>query len=198
MQYLTLVFGMALTAAGVLLLFTGWRARRAGRSQQRALFTSAGWILLAASLLPWIILGGSDRGVAFAIMAFMLAGSMLVIFLGSRHSSNGRARNMRESVNGGAQSINGNNLLVRRVWVFLLAGPLSFAVAMAGTAVLYLAWTGSAANRLAVVMLLVPFAWAVLAIYATYDVSLRQRSATVMGLLAACCLAVFMLFPETR
>lgn len=198
MQHLTLVFGIALTMAGVGSLFAAWRARRAGQRRQRNVRVVAGWLLLCLSFVPWIVHGGNDRGVALAIMAFMLAGSTLVLLLGARHRANGRRRNGERDANGASDTRAGGwRLLVRRVWVFLLAGPVSFAVAMLATAALYLGWTGSAPDRLAAVMLAVPFAWTLLAIYATYDISLRQRSVAVLGLAAVSAAVLFVLLPET-
>ena len=200
-QLLPIPVAVAMTLAGVLVLQYAWRERRAGRRQRRRVVVVVAWLLLALSLAPWALAAGSDKGAAFAVILFMLAGSALVLRIGLLHSANrnGREREPRANGNGTGNENGGGSRILRRAWVFLLAGPLSGIVAIAASAGLFAAWnteTGSAANRLACVMLLVPVAWALLATWATYDVSLRARSSVVLGLLLASLALTYVAIPE--
>src|SRR5690606_15008216 len=117
----------------------------------------------------------------------MLSGIALVLRAGWREAGNGRARVEREPRGNGASG-GGVVLFLRRAWVFVLSGPLAFAAALLLAAAMYSAWdveSGSAANRLAAVILFVPFAWALLAIGATYDTRLRYRTLAVGAFLLA-------------
>ncbi|MBW3567601.1 MAG: hypothetical protein KY410_06535 [Proteobacteria bacterium] len=203
-QFLPISAAVVMMLAGVLLLQYAWRERRAGRRQRRRVVVVVAWLVLALSLAPWTFVAGIDKGAAFAVILFMLAGSALVLRAGLLHSTNrnGREREPRANRNGNGGSGNGDGArsrMVRRAWVFLLAGPLSGVASIAASAGLFAAWnteTGSAANRLACVMLLVPVAWALLATWATYDVSLRARSSIVLGLLLASLTLTYVAMPE--
>lgn len=190
----------ALSAGGVLLLQRAWHERRAGRARRRTVFVLSAWALLAAAFIPWAMAAGADKGAAFAVMVLMLAGTALVLRAGMQHAGNGRRATEREArTNDAADADGGWRLLSRRIAVFLLAGPVSFAVSIVLAACVFAAWnvtSGSAANRLAAVMLFVPFAWSVLAVYATYDAPLRQRSVVVFALLFAGLAGAFLVTPE--
>ena len=147
----------------------------------------SGWGMTGLSFIPWALATGADKGATLCVMAFMLAGTAVVLRAGFRHE--GRTPRKREPrENGNGALLSARQLLARRVAVFLLAGPVSGAVAMLATANVFAWWnveTGSAANRLAVTLLMMPFAWALLATLATYDVPLRRRSVFVFGFAAA-------------
>lgn len=198
MNLLILVIAAAMPIAAALLLRQGWRARRAGHPQRRLAFMLSAWTLLLLSFVPWTAASGADRGVAFAITAFMLAGFVLVLLAG-REGNGSRKRAEREPrTNGNGNEQSGTRLLLRRICVFLLAGPVSAAIALLITAAAFAWWnveTGSAANRLAAALLLMPFAWALLAIWTTYDVPLRRRSLVMAGV-ALVSVAGVMLAPE--
>ncbi|HEX7048504.1 MAG TPA: hypothetical protein VF275_13135 [Gammaproteobacteria bacterium] len=180
----------AMTIAAALLLREGWRARRAGHMKRRLTLMLSAWSLLLLSFIPWTFASGADRGIAFGITVFMLAGFVLVL-MAARESNGSRKRAEREPrTNGngnGASELSGTRLLLRRIYVFLLAGPISAVIALLVTANAFAWWnveTGSAANRLAAALLIMPIAWALLAIWTTYDVSLRRRSLVAFGLAA--------------
>lgn len=184
------IAGYAALIAGVLFVWRGWHARRAGRLAERRAFVGIGWLAIAMSFAPWMVAGGADRGVALALIVFMLAGVCLLLHAMFTGKGNGRRGNGRDASSNGASNagFGGWRLFLRRSWVFLLAGPVSAAAATFAAAALFGLWnveTGSAANRLAAVLLLVPIAWSALAIWATYDVPLRRRSLVVFGFLLA-------------
>ena len=188
-QNVLMIVALLLSMTGAVLLYLAWQARRSGKRTRRTVLVTAAWSVLLVSLLPWSIAGGDDRGVALAIIAMTLAGSVLVLRAGFRHrvTTYGRKakpeRETREDV-----TLNARALLLRRTWVFLLAGPVAAVASVFLAATLFAAWdveTGSAANRLAAVILAVPALWTLLAIYATYDAPLRYRSLIVTTCLLA-------------
>lgn len=180
-----------LTILGVTLLRAAWMARRAGKTAQRRRLVSAAWALLAISLLPWGIGAGADKGTALALIAMMLAGTAVVVREGFMHAvpRNGNGKLEREGReqrdDDGKQLV----LFLRRAWVFVLAGPLSFALSLLLAIVLFAGWDISgehgAANRLAATLVAVPLAWAVLATWMTYDIRLRTRSLHALVLFGA-------------
>lgn len=178
---MTLALAIGLTGAGVLALRLAWHW---GRQQQprRQLFLRCGaWLLLAAALTPWMLAGGSDRGVALAVLVLMLAGLALALFEGWR-AWRAPVRRRREPTLRNdlpKAETRGSSLLLRRLWVFCLAGPLALAAALAiGLAL----WLGlgrigvSDANVLAVAMLSVPIVWSILSVLATMEGSLGSRT----------------------
>lgn len=178
---MTLALAIALTIAGVLALRL---ARHWGRQQQprsQLLARWGGWLLLAASLLPWTVAGGSDRGVALAIGILMLAGLSMVLFEGWRAwrapTSRKRERTPRDDLP--KTETRGTALLLRRIWIFCLAGPLALAASLAAGLVLWLGLAGagvSEANVLALAMLSVPIIWSILAVLATIEARLVPRT----------------------
>lgn len=178
-EILVLLLGVAFSVSGAMLLYFAWQARRAGQHVRRRRFVVAGWLLITISVLPWVIATGGDKGTALAILVLLLAGSALVIRAGLLHKGNGRRvveRDVRNEVS------HGSSLLLRRIWVFLLSGPIAMAAALFISAAVFATWNlanGSEANRLATALLLMPLAWTLLALYATYDAPLRYRTSVV-------------------
>lgn len=185
---LLLLAGAAFSVSGIVLLHAASLARRAGAQARRRKLVSSAWLLVAFAFLPWMYARGFDKGAAFAVIVCMLAGVMLVLRAGLLHEGNGRGRAEREARAADANGAHGLPLFLRRSWVFLLAGPLAGTASLLLAAVLFAAWdvaSGSAANRLAAVMLFVPLAWALLATFATYNARLRYRSLIVCAFLVA-------------
>lgn len=184
---LLVVTGLVLTLSGVLLLQQSWHERRAGQYARRRVLVVLAWSLLCIALLPWAVAIGTDKGIAYALLALMLAGAATVLHAGFVHAPRQRNREREPRSTGSAVAAQDWRLLLRRSWVFLLAGPICGTAAVFVTAVMFATWnveTGSAANRLAATILLVPVAWALLATWSTYDISLKLRSVSVLGLLA--------------
>lgn len=196
---LLIVTGVVLTLGGVLLLQQSWRERRAGRHARRRVLVTLAWSALGIALLPWAVALGTDKGIACALLALMLTGAALVLRAGFTHAPRQRNGERESRKNGAAVVVQDWRLLMRRSWVFLLAGPVCGIAAVFMTAVMFAGWnvdTGSAANRLAATLLLVPIAWALLATWSTYDISLKLRSFSVLGLLAASVVLTFAMTPE--
>lgn len=184
MTFLTLL-GAGMSAAGVLLLWRAWRLGHEGRQVGRRISLAAGWSLLAACLLPWARAAGADRGPALALLAMMLTAGLLLAAIGWREAARrGRRRERERPANGNTTAGGARRLLPRRVWIFLLAGPLSAAAAFLLSLVFYYgpAAGWDPANRLAGVLLFAPAAWALLSVASTYDSRLLTRSALLGGL----------------
>lgn len=185
-----LTLAVLLMIAAVAALRLAWHWGRNGRPRHRLALRWAGWTLLAISLWPWAAAGGSDRGVALALLVLMLAGLVLVLREGRKEWTRPRrARRERQARENGAAPASGPMLLMRRVWIFFLAGPLALASSLALGLVLWLAlerWGVASANVLAVGMLAVPLCWAALMIAASMDSHLGRRSlaVTVPGVVA--------------
>lgn len=182
-----LLAGSGLSLAGVMLLWRTWRFGWQRRGRLQPLAGIAAWAVLGASLAPWIAAGGADRGVALAVLLWMIGGFIVLGFIGWREArSPRRPRNGRSrQSNARPDSRPAGALLARRIWVFLLAGPVAAGTALLLSLDLYAlsnAW--APANRLAAVLLSAPMAWAALSVLATYDAGLSRRSALMAGILA--------------
>jgi hypothetical protein len=181
---MTLALAVLLTVAGALAVRLAWHWGRQQRPGRQLALRWSGWLLLALAVLPWTAAGGSDRGVALGIGVVMLAGLALVLIEGWR-TWRAPARRRRERAPRNdlpRASTSGTALLLRRVWIFCLAGPLALAAALAVGLALWvgLARAGvSEANVLAIAMLAVPVAWAVFAVLATMEGGLGRRTASV-------------------
>lgn len=189
---MTLALAVLLTLAGILALRLAWRRGRQQQVRPQLVLRWAGWLLLAAALVPWTATGGGDRGVALGVGVVMLAGLALVLVEGWRAwRAPSRRRREREARNDLPRAPSrGIALFLRRAWIFCLSGPLALAAALAVGLAL---WVGLAhagmndANVLAVAMLAVPVAWAVLTTLSTMEAGLGRRTLLVAapGLLGA-------------
>lgn len=188
---MTLALANLLTVAGVLAVRLAWHWGRQQRPGRQLALRWAGWLLLILALLPWMAAGGGDRGVALATGIVMLAGLALALIEGWRAwRTPKRRRREREPRNDLPRAASrGTALLLRRVWIFCLSGPLSLAAALAIGLALWLALAQAGvneANVLAIAMLSVPIVWAVLAVLATMESKLATRTllVTATGLAA--------------
>lgn len=181
-----MLLAAALSVAGIWLVRRAWDYGRDKRPRARRLALSGGWGLLVAAVWPWSLAAGGDRGVALAFLVPVLGAFVLLAAIGRRESRRGGRRAQRNKpANGNGSNGIGARLFARRVWIFLLAGPLSALAAFLLSAQIYYRWPADwdDANRLAAVLLFAPFAWAVLAVWSTYDSRLRVRGAVLAGFL---------------
>ncbi|HET9679543.1 MAG TPA: hypothetical protein VFP95_03155 [Gammaproteobacteria bacterium] len=180
-----------LTSLGLLLLWQAWRTGRNKYKQQQISYRIAGWVTLFVSMIPWMMAGGNDRGVALGITFLLVLALAGVLLLGWRDTRRQRPRKkpkpaIEKSITARDESAKALPLFARRSCTFLLAGPVAFFVALLLGINLfalaeYLGW--SLANQVAAAFLFVPFAWALLSVWATYDTRLRYRSSVLIGLL---------------
>lgn len=182
---MTLALAIALTAGGLLSLRLAWHWGRQQQPRRQLLMRWTAWLLLAAALGPWTTVSGSDRGVALALLVVMLAGLALALFEGWRawRAPTRRRREQTPRSDVPKPGTQGAGLLLRRVWIFCLAGPLALAAALAIGLGLWLGLARigvSEANVLAVAMLSVPIAWSILSVLATMESGLGSRTLLVV------------------
>jgi hypothetical protein len=187
-----LALALVLTVMGAFALRLAWQSGKETRTGRQLGLRLTGWGLLIAALIPASMAGGPDRGPALALLTFMLAGLGVVLREGwranRRPDRTGRERALREEPTraGGI----GGSLLLKRIWIFCLAGPIALAAALALGLSLWLglARAGVAeADVLATAMLSVPIVWALLSVLATMQGGLATRTliVAVPGLAAA-------------
>ncbi|WP_262690734.1 hypothetical protein [Kordiimonas aestuarii] len=180
------LLGLALALAGVMVLRYTW-GKKGARSRAEV---SAGWGLIAASFVPWVMASTPDWGSALAICLFMIIGVVLMGYAAARQPEGRKARAGRaERAAAPASAVPFNwPITGRRVFTFLLAGPI------AGVAALYLClWLygamggGASAGQLMAVLFAFPLLWAVLSVFATYDMPVVRRGGIVVlsGVLGA-------------
>lgn len=178
-----ITIGTLLTLIGVGLIWLAWRLGRDGRTRARLVARCGGWGLLALSLWPWQVAAGTDRGVALAITVMMLAALLIVGVIGWRHyrANGGNSRRRRRTTREIETVPQSRGELLSRIWIFFLAGPIAGMTTVALVLVVNSAGADWApANRLALDLLVVPVAWPLLALLATYDMPLRRRSAMLL------------------
>lgn len=175
----------AATLAGVGLLYAAWLRKDASR----ALPILGGWGLILASIWPWAVAAGWDRGPAIAVCVAILAAFAIVarkFVLSSRHDGDASEETAARPAASGIP-------WARRTWVFMLAGPVAFiASALLGLAA-FVGGPPAEADRLALSAYLVPFVWGALAAWAVADPSLVRKTAGIVGAGAAGGLALFIL-----
>lgn len=182
---MTHALALVLTVAGLLTLRLAWHWGRQQQPGRQLILRWTAWLLLAAALGPWTLAGGSDRGVALAVLVVMLAGLALALFEGWR-AWRAPARRRREQTPRNdlpKPATQGASLLLRRTWIFCLAGPMALAAALAIGLGLWLGLARigvSEANVLAVAMLSVPIVWSLLSVVATMEGDLGSRTLLVV------------------
>ncbi|MFW5927301.1 MAG: hypothetical protein ACOCSR_04545 [Wenzhouxiangella sp.] len=180
-----LVLAMLLTITGVFVVRLAWNSGRQHRPTRQLPLRWAGWLLLITALVPWTLAGGHDRGTALAITIVMLTGLALVLIEGWRaRPVPGRRGREREARNQPPTTTPLEaDLLLRRVWIFFLAGPLALTAALGIGLALWLALRqagATEANVLAIAMISVPITWSVLVILATMEARLGSRTMLIV------------------
>lgn len=194
--------GAGLVLAGVLLLWLVWQLGPRWPAACRRFARVFAWALLVLSAWPWAIVAGADRGPALALLGTMGTGLVVVAGIGWRHwrqrparPPRSRSRNDKDR----GRSISGMTaraLFLRRAWIVLLAGPLAGAASCLGAlAIDRLLASWASANRVTTVLLAVPLVWTLLAILATYGMSLVRRSAAIGLLIALGAAGLFLVHP---
>jgi hypothetical protein len=188
-------FGAVFAVASVLLLWQSWRLRRAGAPSP--LVRLLAWGALVASGALWATGTTADWGIAVALCAFMLAGLGPIGWVTARQPRRqllqaGKGRVQSAGTSGTSAGISGGSGAWlrggRRVYVFLLAGPVAGVAALVLTIALYgLAGGASGADdertagQLFTALFCFPFLWSLLALVATFDMPLLRRSGAVFG-----------------
>lgn len=179
------LLGLALALAGVLVLRYTW-GRKGARSRMEV---SVGWGLIAVSFVPWIMASTGDWGAALALAAFMTVGVGFITYAALRQPAGRKARAPREARYSTPEK-NPINWKAggRRVFTFLLAGPIAGVAALTLSLWLYGAMAHSEPTlRVFAILFAFPLIWAALSIFATYDMPVIKRGGIVVlsGVLGA-------------
>jgi len=172
------LYGLALALAGVLVLRYTW-GKKGGRSGMEV---TIGWGLIAASFVPWVRASTGDWGAALALSAFMTIGVGFITYAALRQPAGRKARAPREARYSMPEKSPINwKAGGRRVFTFLLAGPLSGVAALTLSLWLYGAMAGGEPTlRVFAILFAFPFIWAALSIFATYDMPVIKRGGIVV------------------
>lgn len=180
-----MTLGLALVAsiAGVSTLFVSWQTPH----RWKALGGAAGWLLIAASAVPWVRHAGVEFGVAYLAIAVALAAwTWIVITRDTPRAARPdppRAEGPRPTRAAARQT------LLRLLVAIPLAGTASLLAAVAF--IVPLRW--GAADRYVLAILIAPIVWAGLAIWAGVMTRLL-RAAAVLAIIAATASAILFAF----
>jgi hypothetical protein len=173
-----MAFGVIAAISGLGFLRVAW-GRRAG---PRGVVIVAAWLLIALSLLSWGA-AAQERGVAIGVLIFVALAMACMVALFARQrpaasSQSDRSGSLRD------ESKLTAGVLGRRVWIFVLAGPLSLIATclLGGLCYALLTRAGAATtDAIMVATLLAPVVWGGLMCWVLMDVSLVRRTAGVLG-----------------
>lgn len=200
----SVLLAVLLAFGGILVLRRTW-AKKGVRVRGEV---TAGWALITVSLVLWLSISPADWGTAMALCVLMTLGMAMMAYAAyrqpaasmARKAGAGRApRAARTAGMAGtvASTVAGDAVVAakaprnwklggRRVFTFLLAGPI------AGASALYLSlWLYGAmpdgVGRVAAIVYIFPTLWAVLSVFATYDMAPVKRGGIVIisGLVGA-------------
>lgn len=183
---LALAAGLA-DAVGVWLLWRAWKRN----PKPRGGLIAGGWtlLILAAGLLgPW---AGGDRGVAISTLLVAAAASVLIVISGRWSLPHGKKAKPIRATAGGADPAPGPaSTWPRTVAALLLALPLSTAASVAA-GVAMAVWTpGAPSDKLVTAAFGAPLILAAAMVWTCADRRLLRTTAGLVGLTAACALAV--------
>ena len=174
--------GTAATVGGVFLVRRAWKTQRDSASA-----LVGGWGLLLTSLFLWAVFGGPDRGVAFGIIAVLLCAlAMLGTAMLTAPQRSGARISQERRMNKEAATTPAVSWLqgLRKVSVFLLAGPVAGLSALAFTTTIFtlnntngVEITGNATAA----FFIFPLAWAALTAAAVIDPKLWRKALGVIG-----------------
>ncbi|WP_421859554.1 hypothetical protein [Oceanicaulis sp.] len=175
---LALIAGLALGLLGLALVRRSW-IRRQG---SHLYLMIAGWVLMLASVWPFVLALGPDLGVTAAFIAPML-GAMGVMIRGMTRPVAAPA--LRTALVSTEASRPRWLASLRTLSVAALAGPVSLGVTLIASIALFrltqsLSW--DMADSLFTALVVAPLAWAGLAVVCALEAPLRWRTAALIGL----------------
>lgn len=163
-EFVAMVAAIAATGAGVAVLYTA--RRRRARCKTAMLW--AAWLLVALSVVLWVLAAGPEYGPAIALLVLPMVAWTFVGANRHLRSNDGRRQ---EPARLGLPRLRG---LARHATVFLVSVPLaacaSTLLVLGGT--LYLPW--QEVDRLALAVLLIPFVWGLFSFWAIADPRLAR------------------------
>ena len=170
---------LAFTLSGTALIYRAWRQKQ----KNRAFLIALGWALALGGCAVWVIGFGPDQGIAFALLGLPFM-AWLCVSLSVERKTTKTADKTRQNPVGPALSHQPLWLItLRRIYIVLLAGPLSLLAACGGILGLFalLGTSGvNGADQLATTLFLAPVLWGVFAVISVLDAALWRRTLGVI------------------
>ncbi|WP_417458017.1 hypothetical protein [Kordiimonas sp.] len=182
LSYLMVLAAVVLTFAGILVLRQAWKKK--GARDLRLVAT--GWALIAFSFVPWVSTSTPDWGSAVALCALMMVGLGAIAYAAwkqpeSRKAQKARTRDraLRDVATGEKPPRDWRRGL-QRTLTFLLAGPIAGAASLYLTLFLYgVLQQSNPQGQVFAALFAFPLFWAVLSVFATYDMPALRRGGIV-------------------
>ncbi len=171
MSGLGILVAILMMFMGILLLKTSWT-----RKHKSALYKIAGWALILSSFIPFSFYVGADVAAAFVGIAFVLVGFIIVLRKGIT-VTNSIQKTTREKEKTITEKTDWKTIL-RRVYLFLLAGPVAISAAIMLAISIY-GFTDDKMvpqNSLVLTFFVFPIIWAIILIACLNSSSLKKKS----------------------
>ncbi|WP_417460657.1 hypothetical protein [Kordiimonas sp.] len=182
LSYLMVLAAVVLTLAGILVLRQAWKKK--GARDLRLVAT--GWALIAFSFVPWVSTSTPDWGSAVALCALMTVGLGAIAYAAWRQPESRKAQKARtkeRAVRGQSDGVKRPLDLkagMRRTLTFLLAGPIAGVASLYLTLFLYgVLQQSNPQGQVFAALFAFPLFWAVLSVFATYDMPALRRGGIV-------------------
>ncbi|WP_017671919.1 hypothetical protein [Blastomonas sp. AAP53] len=180
--------GLALSGAGIFVLYLAWKAR-----QRNWGLIGLGWTLLLGSLLAWDRTSGVDKGPALGLISITIM-AMLAIFVVAmrtpvKQRREARTRNVATDMQARVRhSLAVSTASILAIVIFgLLASVAACTAFFMAARSLGMEHTAN----LSLTMFAFPLAWAALATYIGYSSCVQTRARVVLGALALSSVIIF-------
>lgn len=182
LSYLMVLAAVVLTFAGILVLRQAWKKK--GARDMRLVAT--GWALIAFSFVPWVNTSTPDWGSAVALCALMTVGLGAIAYAAWKQPESRKAQKARtrdravRDVTAGEKSPRDWRAGLGRTLTFLLAGPVAGLASLYLTLFLYgVLQQSNPQGQVFAALFSFPLFWAVLSVFATYDMPALRRGGIV-------------------
>ncbi len=190
LSYLMVLAAVVLTFAGILVLRQAW-----GKKGARDLrLVATGWALIAFSFVPWVSTSTPDWGSAVALCALMTVGLGAIAYAAWKQPESRKAQKARtkdRAKERAARDVAAGEKSPRdwrrdwrrglqRTLTFLLAGPIAGVASLYLTLFLYgVLQQSNPQGQVFAALFAFPLFWAVLSVFATYDMPALRRGGIV-------------------
>ncbi|WP_417464662.1 hypothetical protein [Kordiimonas sp.] len=182
LSYLMVLAAVVLTFAGILVLRQAWKKK--GARDLRLVAT--GWALIAFSFVPWVSTSTPDWGSAVALCALMMVGLGAIAYAAWKQPESRKAQKARtrdravREVAADEKSPRDWRRGLQRTLTFLLAGPIAGVASLYLTLFLYgVLQQSNPQGQVFAALFAFPLFWAVLSVFATYDMPALRRGGIV-------------------
>ena len=179
---LMVLAAVVLTFAGILVLRQAWKKK--GARDMRLVAT--GWAVIAFSFVPWVSTSTPDWGSAVALCALMMVGLGAIAYAAWKQPESRKAQKARtkdravRDVVAGEKSPRDWRAGLRRTTTFMLAGPIAGVASLYLTLFLYgVLQQSNPQGQVFAALFAFPLFWAVLSVFATYDMPALRRGGIV-------------------